>query len=1409
MLFMVSVSLCTQAATFCDGIGVRNISVADGLTQNCVNGIALDPLGFLWIATDDGLDRFDGTRFTHARDICPITPTNLDNTTGPKVDDVQVDVMSNVWTRSASGIIRCLSTRRNALLQFLDKDGNALDLTKGKIVTLADSTVLIYGAKCGAALFRSMPDGNPQCLWTDRSHYSIYHHSAGSNYLCGKKLTLIGNNGTSRTIDIEGMTTNAVSMTIVGKIAIIADGSPRLRRVDIVTGNRLADITLPTEGVTQLAALPDSRFIAAHATTGLSLIDATTGKQQSLTSLGGESLSQGHITLIPDEHCGVWLYDGHGSLCRYDAQSHLFRRVRIMDDYAAAAVIDSSVCVICDAMEPGVHWISSLGGGLIRYDEKNGEVEPIVSKNAYVPEYIRCALQDNFGNIWLGGERVGVVKISLHRYVSHSLRPAKPTSLCVRNNVVAVLETSDGNVWSGTRTDGIHVYDGKLTQRLFHSEPFRPLNFAADRQGRVWVSTENDGVRAYDSRTFAMTVKLSHRDDDSHSIASNRLVKVLVDNDDRVWCVMEDGRIDLLANTSRSNISARHFQIEEGFPNLMASDATIDSEGLLWVATNAGLICFSPSRLIKDASDYVKYKFDTNEPGQYVTGAIRTFCEDRQNRMYVGMTGGGLCRLSFDVGHVRLTRYTESDGLPSDEVSSIACSDDSTLWVATECGLSLFNTTTEGFTNIRTSETDFGNMFNDHACCVRSNGNILWGTLDGIVDLDPQRRLPYLTSSTPAISDIVVDNRSLTFSGEDTNIINATAPFATSISIPSSSSIIAFRIADLGLSGGRLNDLTYMLEGYDSDWASLSEDREVEYHCLEPGTYRFMIYNRACGNSTTRAVKVVVERQWWSVILKSLGAVSLVGLVLIIPLVIVHFQRRHSVRAIAEQKAADFRDDILKTLNNELLSPIKKIKNSLSSINELRNGVSDEARPLINVVERNVAKVSDMVEAMLAQKDAVAQMPLNLETTHIATFLGDVVNSFDNQLAKKKKISTRLNVSGGWRVLIDHDKLSKMVQILLADAYKNTPVGGEVCISAYQNQNLQCVIEIEDNGSGIPYERRSSVFSTSMSTPQNDVEISMSAVADYAKSHHGEVRFKPKEEGGSQVTVILPTDYSAYTDANIVSGPIEGTGDDDILTRPTSLSIEEQARTPIALIVDDKAEVRNFMADRLRPYFTVMTADSVRNAQGKVAATTPDIVICDAFMEPRNGMELLNFMKRDFNLSHVPFFMITADSSSLSCDKNANFAPDKIVEKPIDYATLVSDATKATTRSINLRLEFDDLLGIIEDSPTAHDINFMSAFVASVTSNASRVNFGIEDVVNELQESQDVIFFNIKRLTGCTPGEYVKLWRLNRARKAIASGKETPSIAMQNSGVADVDYFNKCFIRIYGNLPTMSMHNLH
>lgn len=1381
-----------------DGIGVKNISVAEGLSQSRVNSLAIDQQGFLWVGTDDGLDRFDGSRFVHVETLVAGGKPGSRKTS---VERVEVDGAGNVWSLRSQGEICCLDTRRECYVDLTDGLARFGDLTGGHFACLSNSDVLIYGAPGGTALFRTGQDGRTACLWGDTARYACHLELKDAIWLGGRRLTIVRNDGTSRSIKVDGIKAPITGMAVCGNTLILSDGTPVLRRIDLRNEERMPDISLDGAKAKSVMSISESLALVPTAPCGIKIINAESGEIAPLSKIGACPLADRDVRLLRDSEGGVWL-DGGGSLFHFDELNSILRRVVIKEEDDEEASDDRRITIIPDIVEPGVYWISSHGHGLVRYDENREDAQRVTSKNAYVPEYIQCIRQDKSGNIWIGSDGVGLVKISLHRYVSRSLRPGAPSKFSASNNVVTVLESVDGNVWAGVKNGSLYVYDSFLRENLFSRRDMRPSHIAADNRGRVWVGTNGLGVYAFDLATFSEITHMTHKPDNANSLASDDIVKIIVDRDSRVWFILSNGCIDMLEAGARPNFRIRHFFAASAESGISATDAILDSEGLLWTATSEGLICFAPQRLVKDQEDYVRYKFDNSSPDEAATGAIRAICEDSQRRMYIGMTGGGLCRLSFDVGHVRLTRFDEDDGLPSKQVTAIAIASDTTLWVATENGLSLFNTQNNSFANIRTAETDFGNLFNSHACARRQNGNILWGTLDGIVDFDPHLRIRGLTPEPPFISDVFVDNKRINYAD---GILDAASSFATRMSIPGSSNELKLCIADKGLSGGRLSDFVYKLEGYDDQWRTVPQNREVSFHGLEPGDYRFLVYDRADGLATLRTVDVEVWHPWWRTAAKVAAAIIAIALLLWLPWDVSRILKKKTAEDLAEDKATEYKGDLLASLNNEILSPIKKIQNSIAAIRDKRNGVSDDVRPLISVVEHNVEKLSSMVDSMLAQKDAAAQMPLNLEVTHMATFMTEVVNSFDNSVALRKKITTRLNVAGGWRVLVDHGKLTKMLQILLNCAYKNTQEGGRVMVSAYQNHDQQCVIDVTDNGHGLPQDRAGIVFGAEMSAPRNGIEAALAAVSDYAKSHHGEIRYEPVEEGGSKLTILLPTDYSAYADANIVSASAAQNQDDDpIMPSCNPHSAEEQARIPVVLIVEDNDDIRNFLADRIKPYCTVITADSARAAQGKMSVAVPDIVICEAYMEPMSGIDLLRYMKSDFSISHVPVFLLSNDGKPIDIGIPGKLAHCSVISKPIDYSALNAEILKAAQRVISLSLNFDKGNGVI-GTPSITDAEFLADFVSLIETNAARPNFGIEDIAAEMHISSVAVSQKVEELTGCAPGEYVKLWRLDRARKAIASGRETLTLAMQNSGITDVDYFNKCFIRIYGDSPNIGM----
>lgn len=1402
-------SLSMGQGSVSDGLGVQNIGVSDGLSQNNVNSLALDSRGFLWVGTDDGLDRYDGGEFVSVRKV-----SRGDGLDGgdPCVTRVNVDASGHVWVVGHRGAVFCYSPMENVYVRLTGRDGGSLRLPSGGIVCSADSVVLLYGCDAGACAFRMPHAGSPVCVWQDTARYCLSSPTPDGVWLYGGgRLSLVGGGGCLRQLSPSGLTGSATSMAVAGGVAVFADGSCLLRRVALPGGEVLPDVDGLSSPVSDVVTLSGSLVAAVHSDCGVTVVNAESGAVCPRSSIGADCLASARVSVVRDSQGGVWFYDGAGAVYHYDALNGILRRVVIMSPVEAAAVPSLRISVVPDVMVPGIYWIVSLGGGLVRYDENADKAQPVISKRAYVPEYLQCAVQDSAGNLWLGSEGVGLVKISLRRYVSRALRPGEPLRFSAKNNVVAVLESVDGNVWMGVKNGDIYVYDPNLTRELCHKQSVRPTHMAADSRGRVWVATDGFGVFVYDLSTFAELAHYTHSDDDFQSLASDHVLKVVPDENGRIWLVMADGSVDLVEDFRRADARFRHFFTSNAKAGVAACDAMLDSEGLLWLATDRGFICYAPSRLIKDSEDYVTYKFDDEQPTTSVrNNEVRAICEDPQKRICVGTSGGGLCRLVFDVGHVRFVRFTEREGLPSNVVSAIVCTDDSTLWVATESGLSRFNIRTEKFSNLRAAETDFGNLFNSHACAIRSNGNILWGSLDGLVDLDPHMRLSDEKGRSVSIATISVDGRMLVFGeeagGKVVASIDSPAAFAHKVSLPPDFDELCFRIADMGRSGGRQSDILYMMDGVDADWVRLDASRVAAYRRLPSGDYTFRVRNGSGGAETV--VSVSVASNWWSLPLKVLLALAAVALAFVLPLALFRILRRQTAEAIAEDKVKAYKSTFMRTINREVRSPMRMIQNTLATIKEAKGGMADELRPLLFLVEKNMTKISGMVGAMLDKKESSSSLPLNLEITSMAPFLSDVVKSVDLPADNKKNISTSLDVPGGWRVQIDRDKVSKIVGILLLEAYKFTPANGGVSVKAFQNKRQQCVIEVADTGPGVPYERQDFIFSSSADdAPCNDIEVALSVVADYVKAHHGEVFYTSRPGGGSLMTVLLPTDYSAYPDANIVADTIDaGDADDGETLQPGCGAASDSATVPdpMVLVVNDNEVVREFMADRLRPYFHVVVAENARMARGKIDAMTPDAIICEAHMDGDDGIGLLRSLKGNFNYSHVPFFLLHSPSANALGSDVDCLGADCLIPKPIDYVGLVARVRKAVERVMTLRVNFAQDCGMCR-APRDGEAAFMAAFVNNVEANAARANFGIEELAVEMKMDRDDLHRKLVQLTGCTAGEYIKLWRLNQAMQDITSGRETPVQAMQNAGVADVAYFNKCFMRLYGSALVKAM----
>lgn len=1356
-------------------VSVKNYGVADGLSQSNVNDLAVDSLGFLWIGTDDGLNRFDGADFLHVG-FDPARAADAG------VDEVTVGPEGFVWTSRRQGGVRCFSPRSERFLPLVGGDGRALDLSGGGVVRCGDSLVVVYGAAGGCHAFCPAGTDAVRCVWSDTSFCRCAAVAPdGCVWLGGRSLVRLSPGGDARRVALGGRAGVATGLALADGVVVVADGSPRLRRVVAADGRLLPEIVVGGCGVSSLAVVEGAVVAAGRAGGGVAFVDAGSGSELQMPGAGHA------VSLCRDNVGGVWVHDGKGVLRRVGAGGVSDCGVRFMDESLASMLSDHGVRIVRDSESPWVYWVASLGGGLVRYDAGADVAESVASRSAYVPAYVRCVGLDTGGNVWVGGDGAGLVRVAPNPYSSWTLRPGEPLRLSPRNDVAAVLETVDGNVWLGVKNDGLYVYDPSLGRLLFRSPLLRPLDIQADGKGRVWVATDGDGLRVFDLTTFAELSHIVPQIEPCGQASRLKIVKTLTDHDGRVWFVSSAGGVDLLEEpfVRGGRCGVRHFSF--GSAAGVAADALVDSQGFMWVATDRALICFDPARIVKSPGDYVTYG-DGQLPGR-----VRVLAEDARGRLCAGIVGGGLCRLSGDVGDDKPTQFTERDGLPSDEVVAMVMADDTSMWVATENGLALFNLRTEKFSPQKVADTEFGNIFNGRAGVRRANGNILWGSLDGLLEFNPRGKRLGVAARAPHLAEVWVDGERAAFQGRG-RIIDAPAAYATRIDLCEDFVEVALRVADIDGEG----DFVYMLEGRDDSWRPLPRCREVAWRGLEPGSYLFKVCSKAGGASTLRAVEVRVGRSWLGEHPYFLFHVVALGLVLAFVAFIVWHFRKKAVEARVTDRAFEYRNALLTAVNGEVLVPLQKIENAVEALQSAEDEVPGRMRPLVAAIKVNMDKLMGMVESILGHREAVGGVPLNLEVTNMASFLGGIVKGF----AHDKRLSVALDVVGGWRVQIDRDKVAKALELLLTCSGKCTPPGGEIVLRAFQNADMQCVIEVADSGQGVPADRRDVIFGSMLGEPRNDIEIALFAVRDFVVSHHGSVVYSPRPGGGTVISILLPTDYSLFPDVNAVPG-----GDNESAVaedEPTRRLLGDgvgatSLRDPQILVVDRDETRSRFLVGRLCGGAVAVPVPDVRAARGKVEAMMPDLIVCRVSQSADDVADFVRFMKRSFNSSHVPIFVI-APQGEFEADVPDGLAPDMLFSEPLDFLVLVRCVRAAVARVLGLTPASIHRVG--------HDAggdDFLARFEAVVDANIADADFGIGCLAAQMDMRADTLSRRLLQQTGCAPGEYVKLVRLERAREALAEGRSTPAQVVRSVGATDVGYFNKCFFRLYGAAPGLDV----
>ncbi len=1048
--------------------------------------------------------------------------------------------------------------------------------------------------------------------------------------------------------------------------------------------------------------------------------------------------TSGRIIIGTDE--GLWIYDKESHSARNIASTkRTSLNNRLSDDH---------VTFIMPEMDNNLLVLTAVGGvsHLIMMQQP---IELIQLGTDDSPEAATAICVSDDGNrVWVGS-RKGVAYFDLP-----SLTPIAMDIPGAEGNRITSIAIRNDMLWIGTESRGVfrhsldthhtwhYVYNARTPNSLM-SNAVHKIFVAGD--GELFVLTNWGLCRYNDVEDNFGTI----REIDSHK----QPLTIAEDRHGRRWFMMADGSI-FTRGKDKTNVE-RLFS-----DNLNGKSVAIlrcDNTGELLAAANDNRIYIFD----ESAGDFIPYSFGV--PNDYPL----TFMErDRDGRLWLGDASGALAAIASD----KRTEFfvykanTYTNILTMTDISGILS--DGRIVYGDEKGLRIFNPR-----EMKSPETKVRTYIQSIRFPYTNN------------DIEERRRL--------GLEGALCNRSSLTIPYRDNTF---TLFFSTSHS------------ADMPPVR-----LRYRLDGYDKEWNIISEPN-VTYTNLQPGTYTLHILSETEPDDTATTLTITVSPPWY----RTLYA-YIIYIVLTIALgwalwifirhrVRMHYHKRiNDMRMQKERETFEAKMQFFVNLVHEIRTPLTLISLPLEQMAEnARNGKNkiEDNKKHIKSMRRNVNYLLGIVNQLLDFRKAQSGSEVQLKRTRtdINKLISDIAERFEHPMTTAGKTFELIMPPVEILADVDIDKIDRVIMNIVSNAmkYSRTKVTLELCTPA----DGEFAIKVSDDGTGVPKEERERIFDTYYQMSGDDVAATLGTGLGlaYAKlianAHHGSITVDNNATGGATFTITLNT---ALATAVQQSRKPEIIGDSDDATA-------NERRDITVLLVDDNAELLATVSEALSQNYTVITAPSGDDALAILNGTSDiDFIISDFMMPGMSGARLCQRLKNDIRFSHIPFIMLTAKTDREAKEEGMEAGVDVYVEKPFTIKQLklqIVNMLKARALFYRRLMSEQPQQEIIATEPYINrmDTEFLNTLNTNIAENISDEEFSIDTMAERMNMSRSSFYRKLKAITGMTPVDYLKNFRLEHAARLLLEGARITEVALM-SGFTSSSYFSKCFKAKYGQNP--------
>lgn len=1237
----------------------ERLSIKDGLSHSNVYTIIQDQAGYMWFGTQDGLNKYDGYKFTIYRH----EPSNPNSLTTGNFGKIYQDSSGIFWFGTFGGGVDRFDPKTNTFTNFSNEIGNHQSLSNNQVTFFhRDQEGILWVGTASGGLNKYNPETETFTRYTYNPNdaKSLSHIRAKCICESSDGTLWIGTGKGLNKFDKKTGTFKHYLHEPNNKNSLSANG------IQYLLCDELDNIWIATRG---------------------GGLDRFNPKTEQFTHYkhnpkNPKSLSDNKVEfLFIDSYNQFWVGTYEGGLNLLNRETEEFKHFK-NDPNNIESISNNRIEYICEDKSK-ILWIATRGGGINKLDLKPQKFHNIVhepdNKNSLPHPSVMAIEHDNSGNLWIGTDGGGLSKYNLEskKFTNFQNKPGKTNTLS-SDRVWSILVDNDGIVWVGTYLGGLNRLEVK--NNTFH---------------------------------FKSYVK-----GDKSNFPAVQVNSIVQDKKDNIWIGTPDGLVKVIKNDRSNTIDFKTYTQNEpdslNFVDNYISSIYVDNENRIWVGSYiGGLFQFLP-----DKEEFIPYS-PTELPQSEFKNDIHvvTIYQDQNNSLWIGTESNGL--LQLDIENKNFKQHPQNEMLLSNMIMGMTEDDMGNLWISTSRGLSKYSPWNNKLSNYTYIDGLESSGFNRNALHKTSDGTMYFGSNAALSYFEPLKVSNNPFVPNVAITDFKILNKSdwgknlLTFD----KINHKNEP----IELTNKDYFFTIEFAALDYTSPSQNQYKYMLEGFDEEWIDASNNRTATYTNLDQGSYVFKVKgsnNDKVWNNEPTELKIKVippyYKTWWFLsLLAFLGFIiilifiklrerSLIKEKEILELKVkertneinlqkeelksqseslekinqeLELQQEHleqlvkertSDLEVAKEKAEEsdkLKSAFLANMSHEIRTPMNAIIGFSNLINDpdLADSNRDELTQLIKKNSHNLLNlIDDIIDISKIESD---QLEIKERKCNVSQILNDLLLEFEDTIHTKDHVSIKVSeeqLQKPLNLLTDPYRLLQILKNLLSNALKFTEQG--IIEFGYEVENNDIHFFVKDTGIGLSPEQQDQIFARFTKIENNKMKIyrgaglGLTITKNLIKLLDGKIWVESELNQGSTFHFTIP--YRPVQDEEKPKPK-----------KKSSLKYDWNNKT--ILVAEDEESNYKFLEMIIRK----TSADILWAKTGKQAIEFCqgndhiNLVLMDIKMPEMDGLEAIKQIRESF--SKVP--IIVQSAYSMPEDRNLSFeaGANDFISKPIGTEKLL------------------------------------------------------------------------------------------------------------------------------------------